>query len=209
MAKKQIRVPNYSGGTDKEGGIMFTWAILRSVAWCSLTDFELKMFIYLYGRLTFSRIKVNGKRQYQATNNGQIEVAHKTLMKDLKTTSKATIVNSQNKLIKVGLVKLTREGSHKVSNMYKILYGGDRHQICKKSEERWREYPDKDWESEINRKPNNLVGNKTRFKKGVCGNPKYQKHPNKVDYHKSNGVDYSNVDSLKEWTKKGVIEDIS
>ena len=129
-------------------------------------------------------------------------------MRDLKTNSKATVVNSQNKLIKVGLLKLTREGSHKISNMYKILYGGDNYQICKKSEERWRNYPQKSYESEINRKPNNLVGNKTRFTKGLCGNPKYQHHPIKLDQCKSNGVDYSNQDSLKKWTKKGVIEDI-
>ena len=208
MAKKQVRVPNYSGGMAKAGGIMLTWGFLRSVAFNSLTPFQLQMFIYLLSRLKLDKVRIDGKKVYRATNNGQLNIAHKTFKRDLKTNSNGTIVTAQNHLIKVGIIKLTREGSANVSNRYKILYAGNSNQICKTSEERWRKYPEKNWESEINRKPHNLVGSKTRWKKGQCGNPNYQNHPSKVDYSQSNGVDYSNSDSLKKWTDVETIEDI-
>ena len=38
-------------------------------------------------------------------------------------------------------------------------------------EERWRKYPEQDWEHECPKTPNTLIGVKTRFKS----------HPNKVD----------------------------
>ena len=38
-------------------------------------------------------------------------------------------------------------------------------------EERWKKYPEKDWEHECPKTPNTLIGVKTRFKS----------HPNKVD----------------------------
>ncbi|MBT6870118.1 MAG: hypothetical protein HOA66_01545 [Candidatus Marinimicrobia bacterium] len=50
--------------------------------------------------------------------------------------------------------------------MYKILY-----QVVLEREERWRKFPEKNWEDECPKAPDNLVGRDTRFKT----------HPNKLD----------------------------
>ena len=49
--------------------------------------------------------------------------------------------------------------TNKICHMYKILY-----EIVPSNQERWREYPEKNWKHECPKAPNNLVGKDTRFK---------------------------------------------
>ena len=73
--------------------------------------------------------------------------------------SKQTCSKAIHQLIKVGFIRLTRVGENKVCHMYKILY-----QIVPQREQRWLEYPEKNWKHECPTSPNNLVGKDTRFK---------------------------------------------
>ena len=190
----------------KESYFPLRWDLYESYAWTELTDSEKKIFIHLYSRITWYKRK--GKKMnspnFQDTNNGEISVSTKSLMKWTGINSKGTITNAIAKLVKVGLIAITRYGSHRLSHLYKILYF-----IVPTSQERWRKYPEQDWSDEIPKAEGNLfacgVGNKTQWKKGECGNPKYKSHPKELDYDKSIELDQEEDVSLKNYSN-GVLK---
>ena len=76
-----------------------------------------------------------------------------------------TYLNARNKLIEVGLIKITYEGGMAKGDMnkYKLLWiDGDKH-----LEMRWKRYPDENWKHEVPCKKDNMVGIGTRFKKSI------------------------------------------
>lgn len=137
--------------------------LLESDAWNSLSLNQIRVFIYLYSCLQWYKDK--RKKTYYPSNNGEIEVSSVKMRAKLHI-SKQTCSKAIHQLIKVGLIKLTRVGENKVCHKYKILYD-----VVSQLEERWRKYPEQDWENECPKTPNTLVGIKTRFKS----------HPEKVD----------------------------
>ena len=137
--------------------------LLESDAWNSLSLNQIKVFIYLYSCLQWYKDKK--KRTYYASNNGDITVSSVKMRKAL-SISRQTCSKAIHQLIIVGLIRLTRVGENKVCHKYKILYDA-----VSQLEERWRKYPEQDWEHECPKTPNTLIGIKTRFKS----------HPNKVD----------------------------
>ena len=187
MSKKNYFKKENSAYNSKTG-LLLTCEFQDSEALERLTKTAFKMFRYLYRRLKWGTYN----KEWKAINNGKLEVANSTFMKDLNIKGIQSVIDGKNLLIEVGLWKLTREGSANMSNMYKILYNTKPGNVCRYEEERWRKYPKKNWRHEINKKPNNLIGAKTRFKKGVSGNPKYQNHPKKIDCNKSSKIDQRN-----------------
>ena len=60
--------------------------------------------------------------------------------------------------------------------MYKILFGI---KSLTKEKEKWRRYPDENWEKDIPKSKGMTIGIKTRWKKGQSGR-KVISHPNGV-----------------------------
>ena len=158
----------------KFSGITLNKAILESKAWKELTQSQIQVFIYIWSCLQWRKnenksLKRTVRRWYPP-NNGNIEISTIKMRKKL-CISKATCTNAIHKLITVGLISLTRVGANKICHMYKILY-----YVVPTIEERWRKYPEKNWNGECPKSPNNLVGVKTRFKS----------HPKKVNRKSDN-----------------------
>ena len=145
--------------------ITFHKGVLESEAFDLLTLSDSKIFIYIWSCLQWTKTKVNNKKIWVVSNNGQIEIDSAKMKKQLGIC-KATCTNGIHKLIKIGFITLTRVGGNRVCHMYKILY-----QVVPEREERWRKFPEKNWEGECPKAPDNLVGRDTRFKT----------HPNKSD----------------------------
>ena len=135
--------------------------LLESAAWNELTLSQIKVFIYIWSCLQWTKIK----KKYYAANNGDIE-SSMVKMKDKLGICNATCTTAVHKLIEVGLIRLTRVGQNKICHKYKVLYS-----VVPQKDERWRKYPEQNWKDECPKAPNNLVGKDTRFKS----------HPNGLD----------------------------
>ena len=193
MNKKSIiRLPKYCV-RDKDTHFPLKYYLLESQAWSELTRSSQKVLFYLYSRLQWINMGSKSRPEWDVKNNGQIEVASLTLMKYTGINSKQTITSAIHQLIEVGFIRLTREGSSRITHMYKILLPNCVPQI----QQRWRKYPDKNWKDELPKCPNSLVGVKTRFKSKT--------HPKEVDLNKSKELDQKNTNSLDNCTNEGSI----
>ena len=190
MSKKQKKsLPKYPI-KKKDNHFPSKYYLLESEAWNSLTRSAQKVLFNLYSRLQWINMGSRSRPEWEIKNNGQIEVASLTLMKETGINSKQTITSSIKLLIKVGFARLTREGNNRISHMYMILLPGCVPQV----QQRWRKYPEKDWEHERPKCPDSLIGVKTRFKGKT--------HPNKLDLDKSKELDQKNSNSLKHCTNE-------
>lgn len=100
------------------------------------------------------------------TNNGQLSFTEVQYKKRYGYES-ATYIKSRNRLIECGLLKQTYRGGMCRGDMAKykllfikgVLFG----------EQRWRDYPEKNWKDDVPKAKNNQVGIKNRWKKGESG----------------------------------------
>ena len=149
-----------------------------SKAYQSLTLSARNLMMCFYAELRFTG---KGKKK-QFTNNGEVSFSEAEF-KANELGCSVTYIKARNLLIKVGFIKVTYRGGMVRGDMnkYKLLWvDGVLH-----SEMRWKQYPDEDWEHEIPKVKDYIVGRKTRFKKK---NITLQKHtlngtksPTKVD----------------------------
>ena len=195
MSKKQdIKLPKYSG-KNKSQYFPSTKDLEESQAYNELTKADLQVFKYFYFRLTMKESK---KKKWVIENNGEISVPAIAMVNDLHL-SKQTISSAIKKLIKVGLIRITREGGARISHLVKVLYW-----VVPRKEERWRLYPTKSWEDEVPQAKGNLVGVKTRWRKGQSGR-EVNSHPKELDQDKSRELDQEESISLKKYTNGVVI----
>ncbi|SVC79391.1 uncharacterized protein METZ01_LOCUS332245, partial [marine metagenome] len=101
------------------------------------------------------------------TNNGEVSCTEKEFKK-INGSCSSTYIKARNQLIKVGFIKQThRGGTHRGDRAkYEVLVSANG---VSASNERWRDYPNKNWEQEIPRQKKQLVGVKTQWKNGECG----------------------------------------
>jgi len=173
-----------------------SWYFLESMAWNKLSKKEQQVYYYLYTCLQWSKLHKKDKK-YTAMNNGGIECSTTKIREHIPMSSK-TMTKAIKSLIGVGLVKLIRVGQNKSCHKYQLL--GEN--LVPKREQRWREFPLKDWYDDAPKHPNNLVGKKSRWKKGVSGNPNFKSHPTKVKGKNDNQtteVTYNNGNGLQEY----------
>ena len=149
-----------------------------SEAYQSLTPSSVNLMMCFYTELRWS-----GKRKKRKIlNNGEISFSEAEF-KANKLGSSRTYINARNQLIKVGFIKVTYRGGMARGDMnrYKLLWTQDvfHHKM------RWKRYPLENWEHEIPKIKDYIVGRETRFKKK---NNTLQKHtlngskpPTKVD----------------------------
>jgi hypothetical protein len=93
---------------------------------------------------------------YECINNGKIEIALSTLSKKLGY-SKDTIIKARNLLIEVGFLEIAVKGGDNVRHKYKVCY--------EDGENKWKQYPHKDWKHLVPSMKDNQIGKRTRYPK--------------------------------------------
>ena len=103
------------------------------------------------------------ERTFAYTNNGKISFTEYEWKKQGLGAS-GTYIRARDQLIKVGLIRITYRGGYARGDMnkYELLINSE---LVSQSKQRWRRYPRENWEHEIPKIKENLVGKKTRFKK--------------------------------------------
>ena len=106
---------------------------------------------------------VKNEKHYR--NNGRIGLPESEFSKYYNCASQ-TYYNARDQLITNGFIKQTRHGGYGVGDYatYKLLFLPD----VRSSHQRWRKYPEKNWEHEIPKSKHSVIGKDTRFKKGVA-----------------------------------------
>ena len=149
-----------------------------SEAYQSLPKSAVNLMMCFYTELRWSG---KGKKKVY-TNNGEISFSEAEF-KANKLGASQTYINARNQLIRVGFIKVTYRGGMARGDMnrYKLLWiDGVRH-----DEMRWKRYPNENWEHEIPKVKDYIVGRETRFKKKNNTLQKYTLNganpPTKVD----------------------------
>ena len=163
---------------NPKAGQWYNNELYFSVAYQSLTKSARNLFHCLRNELRFEK-KFNSGRRY--LNNGDVSFTIIQYKEKFSTTSE-TYIKARNQLIKVGLIKQTYRGGFGKGSMakYKILALTE----LPKVEERWRNYPEQNWESDIPKSKGLTIGKNTRWKKGQSGR-KIKSQPTKSN---ANGV---------------------
>ena len=129
-----------------------------SDAYQSLTPSAVNLMMCFFTELRFSG--KGKKRTY--TNNGEISFSEAEF-KANKLGASQTYINARNQLIRVGFIKVTYRGGMARGDMnkYKLLWinGVFHHEM------RWKRFPNENWEREIPKIKDYIVGRETRFKK--------------------------------------------
>jgi hypothetical protein len=121
----------------------------RNLLWCMVAE------------LTFSGSRM--KKTFAYTNNGKISFTE-TEFKKQGLGASGTYLRARDKLIKVGLIRITYRGGYARGDMntYELLINSE---LAPQSKQRWKRYPKENWEHEIPKIKEYAVGKKTRFKK--------------------------------------------
>ena len=150
----------------------------------------------------FAELKHTGKwgdkkNPHTYLGNGQLSFTE-TEFKKQGLGSSQTYINARNQLIRVGFIKITYRGGMARGDMnrYRLLFIKEVH----REHQRWRKYPEKNWEHDIPKIKDYAVGRRTRFKK--------KNNTLKNNTHKGTNLpkelEASKETSLKD---KGVIND--
>ena len=145
-------------------GYYYKNELWNSEAYDELTKYARDLLQALLTQLKRANVRNRSKRRKEwiIVNNGKISFTMAQFI-ELKGSSKASYIRARNQLIKNGLIKQTYVGGNYPGDCskYEILISDD----ILKNKQRWRRYPNENWESEIIKEPNTRVGVKTRFKK--------------------------------------------
>ena len=167
--------------------------LLNSVAWNELckSPSAVRLLKYLYFCNKWEEVGKN-KKYWFSSNNGKIVCSFEKVKEKGLIKSKQTYTNAVALLVTLGFVELTEYGGSRKPHMFRVLLNPS----CKKSEQKWIEYPNKNWIDKIPRKNKKLKGGeKTYLKnfkpKGVGGKTS----------HKPNGIGDKNSHSLSEQTE--------
>ena len=176
----------------KKKGFYYTNDVWFSLAYQSLSNATrdlLQCMLTEFRRKEVTPPKSNRfSNKWIITNNTKISFTEIDFKK-LTGKSSTTYLKARNRLIEVGFIKQTYRGG---------MCRGDRAQYkllivpgILPEHQRWRKYPDKNWEHEIPKPKKQLVGVKTQWKKGQSGRKTkatLQKHTLNSTYHPT-GVD--------------------
>jgi len=148
-----------------------------SPAYQSLPKSARNLFHCLMNELKWTKGKGIYSKKREFTTNGDVSYTVVQFKKKFGVVSQ-TYFDARDKLIEVGLIKMTYRGGMGQGDMakYKILALTD----LPTKEEKWREYPKRNWKSDIPKAKGHTVGKETRWKKGQSGR-KVISHPIKVD----------------------------
>ena len=137
----------------------FKAELLFSDAYVDLPKSGRDLLHCLVFELKYVRNKSTKRISYP--NNGKVSYTEIQFKEEFGYASN-TYITARNRLIKNGLIKQTHRGGMCRGDMatYKILITPDLREL----ELRWLRYPKQNWEKEIPKNKNTLVGVKTRIK---------------------------------------------
>lgn len=132
-----------------------------SKAYQSLTISGRNLLMCMVAELKFTGSRK--KKTFAYTNNGKVSFTEYEWKKQGLGASQ-TYLNARNSLIKVGFVICTYRGGRASGdrNTYELLINSE---LAPQSRQRWRRYPKENWEHEIPKIKEYIVGKETRFKK--------------------------------------------
>ena len=144
---------------SRNAGFIFKAELLFSDAYVDLPKSGRDLLHCLVFELKFVKNKRTGRYSYP--NNRSVSFTEIQFKEEFGYASN-TYITARNRLINNGLIKQTHRGGMCRGDMatYKILITPD----LRESELRWLRYPKQNWEKEIPKNKNTLVGVKTRFK---------------------------------------------
>jgi hypothetical protein len=156
---------------NPRAGAWYQNELYFSPAYQSLTNSARNLFHCMYNELKWKG--AGQKREF--TNNGEISLTE-IQFKKMYNCCSSTYLTARNQLIEVGLITQTYRGGMCRGDMakYKILALT----YLSSKEQRWQQYPERNWESEIPKSKGMTVGKETRWKKGHSGR-KVNSHPKK------------------------------
>ena len=144
---------------NRTKGYFYKAEFLFSPAYVDLTKSARDLLNCMVYELMF--VKNKKTRRISYPNNGQVSYTEIQFKEEFGYASN-TYIKGRNQLIKNGLIKQTYRGGMCRGDMatYKILITPD----LRENEMRWLRYPDENWEKDIPKRKNQLVGVKTQFK---------------------------------------------
>ena len=145
---------------DKRFTFMLTNRLYWSKSYQALSRAAKNLMWCFYSELKFTGSRK--KKNFSYTNNGKVSFTEREFKANGLGAS-ATYIEARNKLIEVGLIKVTYRGGMARGDMnkYKLLWiEGVRESEC-----RWKRYPEENWKQEIPKIKDYTVGKGTRFKK--------------------------------------------
>ena len=145
-----------------KGGFYYQNEVWFSKAYQSLTPTARELLHCFLTELRWTRKRK--KKRY--TNNCDISFTESEF-KGMYGACSSTYLKARNQLIEVGFIRqISRGGMCRGDRAtYKILVGVD----LPLNQERWRNYPEQNWEHETPKPKKQLVGVKTQWKKGKSG----------------------------------------
>lgn len=162
LGKNSIIAHNYKYHKSPNGGFYYNNDIFFSKAFQKLRPTSFRLLHCLLTECLYDK-KRGKKRDYW--NNGKISFTE-TQYKEVFGSS-SSYLTARNQLIECGFIKQTyRGGKHRGDiSQYQILCLPD----VPYSEQRWRDYPEKNWLKDIPKIKKYQVGIKTQWKKGESG----------------------------------------
>ena len=132
-----------------------------SEAYQSLTISGRNLLMCMVAELRFTGSRK--KKTFAYTNNGKVSFTEYE-WKEQDLGASQTYLNARNSLIKVGFIRTTYRGGMARGDMntYELLINSE---LALQSKQRWRRYPNENWEHEIPKVKDYAVGKETRFKK--------------------------------------------
>ena len=153
--------------TSNRSGHYYNKRLIFSDAYQELTLSARDLLFMMITELRYSNKKRRDGVDKQWTNNGEVSVTQSQFRKQLGYC-RETYLKARDQLIKVGFIKQTHRGGKGAGDRakYEVLISANG---IEAHNERWTEYPKKDWIDEIPEAKNQLIGTKTRWKKGKSG----------------------------------------
>ena len=144
----------------KRFSILLTNELCWSKAYQSLTKSAQNLMWCLVSELRFTGSRK--KKDFVYTNNGKVSFSESEFKKQGLGAS-GTYIKARNQLIEVGFIDITYRGGMARGDMntYKLLFI----EGVKQVDQKWRRYPKENWEHEIPKIKDYIVGRETRFKK--------------------------------------------
>ena len=173
---------------NKNNYIALPYYFTESEAFNKLNMNCIRMIFCINAHIQRENVEPNKrkKKKWIAINNGKLSISSSMFMKECGIKSKECVLQTRNRLIEVGILKIEQEGTYKIAHLYKLLLPN----LVETKEQRWRDHPKKDWKHEIPKHTGNLRGKKTQFKSS----------PKNTDLSKSKDIDYKSSVSLNKWT---------
>ena len=162
-------------------GLYLSPELENSKAWNDAGEYGRKLFWCLHNGLKWTRLKDKntGKEVKEYSNHMELAFTQAEFCNKYKC-HKQTYTNARNRLIYVGLIRITHKGGNGRGDYtkYQLFYqNGD---VLSVDEEgkypyvRWRHYPEENWKVEIPTSKHR-IGIKNRFEKGECGRHRKKK----------------------------------